>query len=126
MNYRGFPLIILKHIIEERAERFPEEIKNFPSDVLAEKIRAAITTGLRMLERDVTYAKPSYSTKLKGISWFLPLHIVKGLNEEPELVLAINQNTEMDVVYYEVRTVLAYDDEIKDRITAVSLYGKHW
>lgn len=114
----------LEHIITERRDRFPSEIVDCPSDVLATKIYDSLNTGLKMLERDNTYAKPSYSAKLRGISWFLPLHIYTSFSEEPELVMAVKKDSEE--LYYEVKTILPYDSNVKDRITAVALYRKYW
>lgn len=114
----------LEHIISERRDRFPKDIADCPSDVLAIKIYDSLNTGLKMLERDFTYAKPSYSAKLNGISWFLPLHIFTSFSEEPELVMVIKKDVED--LYYEVRTILPYDNSVKDRITAVALYRKYW
>jgi hypothetical protein len=42
--------------------------------------------------------------------------------EEPELVLVVRRNKE----FYEIKTIIPYDDELKDRITALSLYNGLW
>lgn len=112
----------LLHIIEERRERFPENVRALSSNTIAMKINNALELGLKMQKRDRNYAKPSYSSKTKSISWMMPLHINRELTEEPELVLVIRKNKE----FYEIKTIIAYDDDMKDRITALSLYNGLW
>lgn len=112
----------LMHIIEERRERFPENVRNLSANTIATKINNALDLGLTMQKRDRNYAKPSYSTKSGTISWMMPLHINRELTEEPELVLVIRRNKE----FYEIKTIIPYDDEMKDRITALSLYNGLW
>jgi hypothetical protein len=75
-----------------------------------------------MQKRDRNYAKPTYSSKTKTISWMMPLHINKELTEEPELVLVIRRSGD----FYEVKTIIPYDDDMKDKITALSLYNGLW
>jgi hypothetical protein len=112
----------LQHIIEERRERFPENVRSLSSNTIATKLNNALELGLKMQKRDRNYAKPIYSTKTKSISWLMPLHINNELMEEPELVLVVRRNKE----FYEVKTIIPYDDELKDRITALSLYNGMW
>jgi len=114
----------LKHILEQRRDRFPEEVLDCTDDFLAGKLRESLSMDLKIMEHDVHYAKPSYSAKNKSITWYMPFHIHKSIAEEPELVLAIRMDAER--MYYEVKTVLPYNDEIADRITALSLYGANW
>lgn len=117
INYKS-----LAHIIEERIERFPESYRTMKADVLAFKIKSALEIGLKLQHRDQNYAKPVYSTKQTGISWYLPLHIHNSLSEEPELVMVIKKAE----AFYQVKTILVYDDNIKDRITAMTLYSNSW
>lgn len=112
----------LIHIIEERRERFPENLQGEPNNKIAEKLMISLERGLQIQMRDHSYAKMSYSGKNGKLTWLLPLHVNKELTEEPELVMAIRKGGE----FYEVKTVLPYDDDVKDRITALSLYSKLW
>jgi hypothetical protein len=52
----------------------------------------------------------------------MPLHINKELTVEPELVLVIRKSGD----FYEVKTIIPYYDEMKDKITALSLYNGLW
>jgi hypothetical protein len=112
----------LMHIIEERRERFPENVQCLSDNTIATKINNALELGLKMQKRDRNYAKATYSSKTKTISWMMPLHINKELTEEPELVLVIRKNGD----FYEIKTIISYDDNMKDRITALSLYNGLW
>ena len=60
--------------------------------------------------------------KAELFSWFMPLHIDAPLSEDPELVMVVRRSGD----FYEIKTILSYDDELKDRITALSLYSKLW
>ena len=112
----------LLHIIEERRERFPENVRNLSANTIAIKINNALEQGLKMQRRDRNYVKPMYSSKCRGVSWMLPLHINRELTEEPELVLVIRKIWE----FFEIKTIIPYDNEVKDRITAMSLYNGLW
>ena len=112
----------LFHIIEERRHRFPENVRELSDAQLASKIRNALEIGLKMQLRDPSYAKPSYSTLTGTISWMIPLHINSELVEEPELVLVLRKAGE----FYEIKTIIPYDDETKDKLTDLSLYSRLW
>ena len=112
----------LLHIIEERRERFPEEIQNEDPELITKYILNAVERGIKILQRDPTYLKPTYSGETGTISWYMPFHIKRKFTEEPELVIVIRKEDE----FYEIKTILPYDDEIKDRITALALYSKIW
>ena len=112
----------LFHIIEERRHRFPENVRELSDAQLASKVKNALEIGLKMQLRDPSYAKPSYSTLTGTISWMIPLHINRELTEEPELVLVLRKSGE----FYEIKTILPYDDETKDKLTDLSLYSRLW
>lgn len=112
----------LIHIVDERRNRFSDDIKEASSNFIYMKIMESLERGLKIQMRDHTYAKLSYSGKDGKLSWLLPLHITHDFTKEPELVLVIRKNRE----YYEVKTILPYDDELQDRITALALYSKLW
>ncbi len=112
----------LMHIIGERRDRFPDNVSDMTDDKLAQRIKDALLLGLKMQERDNTYVKPSYSGDYNGIYWLMPLHINNEFTDDPELVLVVSKLHD----FYEIKTVLPYDDCMKDRIMALSLYEKLW
>lgn len=112
----------MSHIIEERKNRFPENVRDLSDMALASKLHSALDIGLRLQHCDPSYIKPSYSGKTGEISWLFPLHINRDITEEPELVFVISKSEG----FYEIKTILSYDDVVKDRLTAMSLYGRLW
>lgn len=112
----------LTHIIEERRHRFPENLQEEPENKIAGQIMTSLERGLQIQMRDRSYAKMSYSGKDGKLSWLLPLHVNVDFTKEPELVMVIRKEGE----FYEVKTILPYDNDLKDRITAVSLYSRLW
>ena len=112
----------LIHIIKERRERFPKNLQEEPDNKIVEQLMLSLKRGLQIQMRDHSYAKVSYSGKNGKLTWLLPLHVNAYFTEEPELVMVICKMDE----FYEVKTILPYDNDIKDRITALSLYSKLW
>lgn len=110
----------LKHIIEERKDRFPETIKGKSADSIAQAVENELKQGLRIHRRDSSYVRQIYSDG--KISWYMPFRLEAALTEEPELVLVIRKSNE----FYEVKTILPYDDTAKDKITEMSLYRQLW
>lgn len=116
----------LDHILEERIDRFPDELKNDATSTLADKLQRSLEVELRILERDSSYIKPSYSAKSKSIMWYLPCHLDRDIKETPELVFVIRKVSYPMNQYYEVKTILPYNDELLDKMRALSLYGGLW
>lgn len=112
----------LSHIIDERRERFPEELMNVTPLVLAMKIRQSLELGLKLQARDKNFAKLTYSSQTGSISWLLPLYINDNFGGEPELVMVITKKS----TFYHIKTILPYDDEMKDKIHDLSIYSDLW
>lgn len=91
----------LRHIIEQRRDRFPEDAKNLPDDELFNKIRTSLEFDLKMTARNPYWAAPFYNVKQDEIQYFLPL-FTKSLSDEPTLAMVVGKGEH----YYEVRTVL--------------------
>lgn len=110
----------LKHIIHDRRERFPEGSEVFTDRDLAMKIKTALIDGVEMCRIDKSYAKPIFSSKRGEMDWALPVKIFsKG---EPELILIIRKSED----FYVVKTILQYDEQVKDRIISSSMYQSDW
>lgn len=113
----------LQHIIEARKSRFPDAFQDVTDAQMASRINAALELGVRMQKRYSRFAKPLYSTEIGRISWCLPLHISSDFAGEPELVLVLLKNKDG---YFEIKTVLPYDDEVKDKLRCLTLYEGLW
>jgi hypothetical protein len=110
----------LVHIIYERRDRFPKECAVFTDRDLAAKIRTALMDGVERCKLDKSYAKPIFSSKRGEMEWALPLKIFS--NTEPELILIIRKCDN----FYAVKTILQYDESVKDRIRSSSMYQSDW
>lgn len=114
----------LNHIVDVRRDRFPSDIATISEERLAGMITTAVERSLKMQQRDHRFAKASYSGSSGKICWLLPLHINASLKEEPELVMVVFKPSYS--AFWQIKTVLPYDDCIKDRIIATGLYSKVW
>lgn len=109
----------LMHIIDARRERFPEIAQHVSDSALVSKITDALERGIKMQKRDSSYIKATYSGKARTIAWVFPLHIDNELTEQPELALIVKKNND----FYEIKTIIPYDDVVKDRLTCLALYS---
>lgn len=110
------------HIIQERRERFPEDLQHVPDLALIGQIKQCLEIGLKLQKRDGSYAKPMYSASTKSVSWVLPFFANGNFMSEPELVMVLSKFGE----FYQLKTILPYDDEIKDKIMDMSIYSRMW
>lgn len=110
----------LNHIVEERKDRLPSKFQNESADYISRIIIDSLEQGLKIQERDPSYARPIYSDG--KVSWLLPLRLGTKMSEEPELVMVIRKVDD----FFELKTIMKYDDTMKDRITATGLYRKSW
>lgn len=109
----------LIHIIDGRRDRFMNVTAGMSDSALVAKISDAIERGITIQARDNSYIKATYSGKVKSVAWLFPLHINRELTEDPELALVVSKNN----YFYEIKTILPYDDTIKDRLTCLALYS---
>lgn len=114
----------LEHIISNNINRFPENIREIPAEKIADLVLRALERGVKMQQRDRSFAKRTYNGKEGTIAYYLPLHINAPFMEDPELVMVITKPE--FALFYQVVTVLEYSDEIKDRATVCSLFSNVW
>lgn len=113
----------LIHVIEERRDRFPSEYADMPSMTLAVKVREAIEFAFHINEIDHHFIRPLYSTTHQTIIWVVPMFKDNDIRREPGLVLYLR---EADEGFYELKTVLPYDEEMKDKLVSMELYRNIW
>ena len=118
MNDMDITHFALNHIIEERRQRIPEDLRNLPKEELATRIRTCIEVGIRQQNTDGDFIKPNYSASTRNISWLIPtnLHDPERFTE-PEVAILFSKSE----YFYKVRTILVYDDQLKDRIITMSV-----
>ena len=110
------------HIIQERRARFPVALQNVPDLSLIGQIKQCLEIGLKLQKRDGSYAKPIYSASTGSVSWVLPFFANGNFMANPELVMVIAKYGE----FYQLKTILPYDDEVKDKIMDMSIYSRMW
>ena len=108
----------LFHVLRERKDRFPD----LPEQLLAEKLKNAIALGVNIAKRDKGYVRAFYTSKKENIQWVLPFHVERDITDEPELVMIVAKKND----FYEMKTILPYDEGVKEKIIAMSLYSRVW
>lgn len=110
------------HIIEERRSRFPDDLRNVPNLALITQIKQSLDIGLKLQKCDGSYAKPIYSASTGSVSWVLPFFANGDFMSKPELVMVLAKFGE----FYQLKTILPYDDEVKDKMMDMSIYSRMW
>lgn len=110
------------HIIEERRSRFPRDLQGVSDIALINQIKQSLDIGLKIQKRDAKFAKPYYSTSTGSISWALPFFSNGDFMATPELVLVIVRIGQ----FYQLKTILPYDDKVKDKLMDMSIYSSMW
>lgn len=112
----------LIHIIDQRRDRFPEEIQNKQNNEIADKLLKSLERNLLLQKHDRNFAKPIYSCKIGKITWVMPFYINNSFPSEPELAMVVRKEGE----FFELKTILPYDELLEDRINSLSLYKDVW
>lgn len=113
----------LKHCTDEtRRDRFPESVREISDLQLTQRIQQELSIGLAIHRCGDSYAKPIYKGKENAIHWLLPLHVNVSIEEAPELVMVISERKG----FYDIRTVLPYNGEIRDWVRTVQPYANLW
>lgn len=110
------------HIIQERRARFPDDLQSVPDLALIGQIKQSLEIGLKLQKRDGSYARPLYSASTGSVSWVLPFFSNGNFMSVPELVMVIAKFGE----FYQLKTILPYDDEVKDKLMDMSIYSRMW
>ena len=110
------------HIIEDRRGRFPAELRQVSDVALIAQIRQSLDIGLKFQKRDRSFAKPIYSATTGTVSWVLPFFLNGDFTSTPELVMVISKCGS----FYQLKTILPYDDEVKDKLMRMSIYSRMW
>ena len=100
----------LKHIIEERRERFPKKYKEESSISLCEKIKSSIVQAIKISKTDYRYIIPKYDFLRQDIQFLIPLYLDNSLDDSPELTIVVGKTNELWTIYTVLYTDDAYDD----------------
>jgi hypothetical protein len=102
----------LTHIIEERSERFPAEMKSKPSHILAKKLYDAIDYAVAIAQRNYKYIVPIYYPKCNRISFLMPIFLEGTYNTYPDFALVLQPDAENKI--YIARTILDLETGYQD------------
>lgn len=97
----------LVHCIDDRRERFPDEYKDMPSEVLCSDMVKAIELGVTLSKYDSGYIKPIYNRKFDRIHFVVPFHLGNNFRKKPELGIVI---ANFDNTFWQVMTILEYNN----------------
>lgn len=111
----------LKHIINERRDRFPAKYKDTPCDVLYNSIETAVSKALQLSERDYKYIVPMYNLTLDKIQYLMPLHLEESIENTPDLVMVVGESNG----FYYVYTIISVDDAY-DNARLISRPDSNW
>lgn len=98
----------LNHIINERRDRFPERYKTQNEDQIAEKLKTAIETALKISKRDYKYIVPMYNLQQDRIQYLMPLYLDNPIDDVPELVLVVGKNPKYNLC--SIMTIISRED----------------
>lgn len=109
----------LIHILEERIERFPDNVRDLPLDVLYKKLVTSIEYAVVISKRDIRYIVPTYEIRYDRIQFLVPFHVNVSAGDIPELAIIICKQNDfwspMTVIgreeaYYNAKCVNPYID----------------
>lgn len=94
----------LTHIIDQRKERFPADMKDQDSYNLARKLYDAIDFAVSIAQRNYKYIVPIYYPRFDKISFLMPIFLHGTYNTSPDFALVLQADPEHQM--YIARTIL--------------------
>lgn len=102
----------LTHIIEQRIDRFPSDMQNRPSHLLAKKLDDAIDYAVTIAQRNYKYIVPIYYPKFDSISFLMPIFLDGTYTTSPDFALVLETDRENQI--YRARTILDLETGYQD------------
>lgn len=102
----------LKHIIEQRIDRFPCHMREQNPYVLAKKLYDAIAYALTIAQRNYKYIVPIYYPKFDSISFLMPIFLDGTYNAYPDFALVLETDEKNEI--YIARTILDLESGYQD------------
>lgn len=99
----------LKHIIKERIYRFPKGYDKLSFLDLKNKIDTAIKLAITISKVDKNYVVPKYDFNRHKIQFLIPLHLETSLDEKPELLIVVGEESGVWTPYTVLSPEDAYD-----------------
>ena len=95
------------HIIDQRRDRFPEEMKNASSDELGRKLDDAISFAVAIAQRNYKFIVPMYRPQTGHIQLLMPIYLKGTYSTQPDFALILSPDPENE--YYIPETILPLD-----------------
>jgi len=102
----------LTHIIEQRIDRFPSDMQNRPSHLLAKKLDDAIDYAVTIAQRNYKYIVPIYYPKFDSISFLMPIFLDGTYTSSPDFALVLETDKENQI--YRARTIIDLETGYQD------------
>lgn len=102
----------LKHIIEQRIDRFPANMRGQDTYVLAKKLYDAIDYALAIAQRNYKYIIPIYYPRFDSISFLMPIFLDGTYNTYPDFALVLETDAVNQI--YIARTILDLESGYQD------------
>lgn len=102
----------LTHIIEQRKDRFPANMREQNPYTLARKLYDAIDYAVAIAQRNYKYIVPIYYPKFDRISFLMPIFLDGTYNTSPDFALVLQTDAENKI--YITRTILDLETGYQD------------
>jgi hypothetical protein len=96
----------LKHIIEERKDRFPDIYQERATTELAVILDTAIKCSYELSKRNYKLVVPQYRPQKDTIQYLMPIYLGATFNKLPDFALVLDHESG----YYKPETILELDD----------------
>lgn len=100
----------LKHIIEDRIGRFPDEYKRLYEQkniqTIADDLKQAINNSIMMAKRNYKYIVPQYRPTKGKIQFLMPIYLKRQFEALPNFALVFDKDGD----FYVPETILELDD----------------
>lgn len=98
----------LMHTVITRRSRFGAQYKDLPDETLCSLLTGAIERAIKIGKYNSSYINPAYSCTDDAVIYLIPLHLLKGISEEPELFALVTRESGVWVL----KTVLPVEDSL--------------
>lgn len=94
----------LKHVLEERIDRFPENVRGYSRGELYNLLYANIQHNVKRCARDYRWALPFYNIKENSIQYLMPLYTNGRYDGKADIAMVVRKDE-----YFRVATVLTVE-----------------
>ena len=98
----------LKHIIEERIERFPKDFRGLSPEVLGKRLNDAIVLAKSIAQRNYKFIVPMYYPTQQRIQLLMPIYLNNTYSNKPDFALVLTPKK--DTKLYIPETVLGLNE----------------